>query len=277
MTKGKIRVDQVLVERGLAESRTLAQRMVMAGQVRAGGQLVHKSSETVAIDVILEVEGGPRYVSRAGEKLEAALDVFQISPEGRMCADVGSSTGGFTDCLLQHGAKRVYAIDVGKGQLHWKLRQDNRVAILENTNARYLEELPEAVSLISVDVSFISALRILAQAAKWLDAKGEVVVLVKPQFEAGPEKVGKGGIVRDPAVHKEVLEKAALGAAELELYTHGLIRSPVVGAKGNQEFLAWLRPRPGYVSIEELISSALSQDEMGPDHAYSGSKPRLEL
>jgi 23S rRNA (cytidine1920-2'-O)/16S rRNA (cytidine1409-2'-O)-methyltransferase len=234
--------------------------MVMAGQVRAGGELVHKSSEKVASDVILEVEGGPRYVSRAGEKLEASLDAFQISPEGRICADVGSSTGGFTDCLLQHGAQRVYAIDVGKGQLHWKLRQDDRVAILEDINARYLEELPEAVSLITVDVSFISALRILAQAAKWLGSQGEVIVLIKPQFEAGPEKVGKGGIVKDPAIHREVLEKLTQGASELELYTHGLTRSPVLGAKGNREYLAWLRLLPGNVSIEELINSVLLQD-----------------
>lgn len=264
MTRGKLRVDQLLVERGLAESRSLAQRLVMAGQVRAGGELVHKPSETVASDVVLEIEGGPRYVSRAGEKLEASLDAFRISPEGRICADVGSSTGGFTDCLLQHGAQRVYAIDVGKGQLHWKLRQDDRVAILEGTNARYLDELPEAVSLITVDVSFISALRILPQAAQWLNAQGEVIVLVKPQFEAGPEKVGKGGIVKDLAVHKEVLEKVTQGALELELHAHGLIRSPVRGAKGNQEYLAWLRPILGDVSTEELIDTVLPQEGEGP-------------
>ncbi len=257
MARSKLRIDQLLVERGLAESRTLAQRMVMAGQVRAGGELVHKSSEIVASDVILEVEGGPRYVSRAGEKLEAGLEAFHILPEGRICADVGSSTGGFTDCLLQQGAQRVYAIDVGKGQLHWKLRQDDRVAILEGTNARYLDELPEAVSLVTVDVSFISALRILAQAAKWLDAHGEIVVLVKPQFEAGPEKVGKGGIVKDPVVHMEVLEAITQGASDLGLFAHGLIRSPVLGAKGNQEYLAWLRPMQGDVSLEELIESVL--------------------
>ena len=226
MTPSKRRVDQLLVERGLAESRTIAQRMVMAGQVRAAGELVHKSSETVATDVILEVEGGPRYVSRAGEKLEAALDEFQISAAERICADVGSSTGGFTDCLLQRGAKRVYAIDVGKGQLHWKLRQDDRIAIMEDTNARYLNELPESVSLVTIDVSFISAAKVLAQAVKWLDEQGEMVVLIKPQFEAGRGKVGKGGIVKDPLIHQEVLEHFSQGASELGLYTHGLIRSP---------------------------------------------------
>ena len=265
MAKSKQRVDQLLVERGLAESRTLAQRMVMAGQVRAGGELVHKSSETVATDVLLEVEGGPRYVSRAGEKLEAALEAFTISPEDRICADVGSSTGGFTDCLLQRGAKRVYAIDVGKGQLHWKLRQDNRIAILEGTNARYLDELPEAVSLVTIDVSFISVIRILAQAPKWLDEHGEMVVLIKPQFEAGRGKVGKGGIVKDPLIHKEVLERVSQGASELGLYTHGLIRSPVLGAKGNQEYLAWLRLNQGEVPSEKLIESVLSAD--GEDEA----------
>ena len=260
MAKSKLRVDQLLVERGLAESRSMAQRLVMAGQVRAGGELVHKSSETVAVDEALEVEGNPPYVSRAGEKLEAALDAFQITTEGRICADVGSSTGGFTDCLLQRGAQRVYSIDVGKGQLHWKLRQDDRVVTMENTNARYLEELPEAVSLVTVDVSFISALLILAQSSKWLMGQGELIVLIKPQFEAGPENIGKGGIVKDPVVHKAVLEKITQGAQELELHTHGLIRSPVRGAKGNQEFLAWLRPLRGDASLEELISSVLPRN-----------------
>ncbi len=260
MTRSKRRVDQLLVERGLANSRTIAQRMVMAGQVRAGGELVHKSSETVASDVILEVKGGPRYVSRAGEKLEAALDAFQISPEDRICADVGSSTGGFTDCLLQRGAKHIYAIDVGKGQLHWKLRQDDRIAILEDTNARYLNELPEAVSLVTIDVSFISAVKILAQAVRWLDQQGEMVVLIKPQFEAGRGKVGKGGIVKDPLIHREVLELFSQGSSELGLYSHGLIRSPVLGAKGNQEYLTWLRPNRGEVSVEKLIESVLPAD-----------------
>ncbi len=271
MAKSKQRVDQLLVERGLAESRSLAQRMVMAGQVRAAGELVHKPSQTVALNATLEVEGGPKYVSRAGEKLQAGLQAFEIRPKARICADVGSSTGGFTDCLLQKGAQRVYAIDVGKGQLHWKLRQDARVTILENTNARYLDELPEAVSLITIDVSFISLLRILPQAAKWLEPQGEMVVLVKPQFEAGPEKVGKGGIVKDPAVHREVLEAITQGASELGLYTHGIIRSPVLGAKGNQEYLAWLRPVEGAASFEALIQSALLPD--GGEDSSGGDDP----
>ncbi len=260
MAKNKLRVDQLLVERGLAESRTRAQRLVMAGQVRVAGEMVHKPSATVASDAILEVEGAPRYVSRAGEKLEAGLKAFQIQPEGRICADVGSSTGGFTDCLLQQGAQRVYAIDVGRGQLHWKLRQDARVVVMEKTNARYLEELPESVSLVTIDVSFISALRILTQAAQWINSQGEIVVLIKPQFEAGPEQVGKGGIVSDPAVHKEVLKDLTEGASELGLYTHGLLRSPVLGTKGNQEYLAWLRPMQSGVPIEQLIESIFSSN-----------------
>ena len=255
MAKNKMRVDQLLVERGLAESRTLAQRLVMAGQVRVAGEMVHKPSASVASDATLEVEGSPKFVSRAGEKLEAALKEFQIRPKARNCADAGSSTGGFTDCLLQHGAQRVYAIDVGKGQLHWKLRQDERVVVLESTNARYLEGLPEAVSLVTIDVSFISALRILTQAAKWLEPEGDIVVLIKPQFEAGPEQVGKGGIVSDPEVRRAVLKALTKGASELGLYTHGLIPSPVLGAKGNQEYLAWLRPTGDGVPFEELVDS----------------------
>lgn len=260
MAKNKLRVDQLLVERGLAESRSSAQRLVMAGQVRVGGEMVHKPSATVASDAILEIEGGPRYVSRAGAKLEAGLDAFRILPEARICADVGASTGGFTDCLLQQGAQRVYAIDVGKGQLHWKLRQDPRVVVLENTNARYLESLAESVSLITIDVSFISALRILTQAASWLEAGGEIVVLIKPQFEAGPERVGKGGVVRDAEVQRDVLEAVTQGASEVGLFAHGLMQSPVLGTKGNQEYLAWLRLTQGSVPIENLIESIFSSN-----------------
>ncbi|MFQ5942179.1 MAG: TlyA family RNA methyltransferase [Anaerolineales bacterium] len=261
MAKNKLRVDRLLVERGLAESRALARRLVMAGQVRVAGEMVHKPSAMVAPDALLEVEDGPRFVSRAGAKLEAGLKKFRIHPASRICADVGSSTGGFTDCLLEHGAARVYAIDVGKGQLHWKLRQDERVVILEGTNARHLEELPESVSLITIDVSFISALVILKQARKWLDAEGEIIVLIKPQFEAGPERVGKGGIVSDPEVHRDVLRSLTDGAAELELYSYGLIRSPVLGAKGNQEYLAWLRPVPSDSPVDNLIEDLFSPNE----------------
>jgi len=261
MAKNKLRIDQLLVERGLAESRSLAQRLVMAGQVRVAGEMVHKPSAMVTSDANLEIKRRPRYVSRAGAKLAAGLEAFQIRPEARVCADVGSSTGGFTDCLLQQGAERVYAIDVGKGQLHWKLRQDPRVVIMENTNARYLEALAESVSLLTIDVSFISALRILTQAAGWLDTDGEIVVLIKPQFEAGPDRVGKGGIVRDPQTQREVLELVTRGASELGFFAHGIIRSPVLGTKGNQEYLAWLRFMEGELPIGTLIESLFPSNE----------------
>ena len=255
MAKDKLRVDQLLVDRGLAESRSLAQRLVMAGQVRVEGQMVHKPSSLVSPSASVEVERGPRYVSRAGEKLEGALIEFSIDPNQRICADVGSSTGGFTDCLLQHGAAKIYAIDVGKGQLHWKLRQDERIVIWEDTNARYLDELPEPVSLATIDVSFISVRHILPQTAQWLDAEGEIVVLIKPQFEAGPEQVGKGGIVKDEAVHMQVIQATLEAASEADLGAQALMRSPVLGAKGNREFLAHLRPMRGGRSVEELIDT----------------------
>lgn len=235
------RADLLLVERGLAESRSLAQRLVMGGQVWADEQLVHKPSTLLAPDVRLEVRQPPRYVSRGGEKLEAALQTFDIRPRGWICADVGASTGGFTDCLLQHGAAKVYAIDVGRGVLHWKLRNDPKVVVMERTNARQLHELPEALRLVTIDVAFISLDLILPRVASWLDRSGQIVALVKPQFEAGPAQVGKGGVVRDPAVHRKVVEHAMATAAALELQPRGLIRSPLLGPKGNVEFLLWLR------------------------------------
>jgi 23S rRNA (cytidine1920-2'-O)/16S rRNA (cytidine1409-2'-O)-methyltransferase len=182
----------------------------------------------------------PRYVSRGGEKLAAALQAFAIEVRGAVCADVGASTGGFTDCLLQAGAARVYAIDVGHGLLHWKLRADPRVVLMERTNARYLERLPEAVDFVSVDVSFISLRLILPAVRRWLKAGGQVVALVKPQFEAGREQVGRKGVVRDVEVHKQVLIRILGTARELGLGARGLIRSPLRGPKGNQEFLLWL-------------------------------------
>lgn len=236
----KQRADRLLVERGLAESRSLAQRLVMAGQVWADEQLVHKPSARLAPDVRLEVRQLPRYVSRGGGKLEAALQSFAIKPQGWTCADVGASTGGFTDCLLQHGAARVYAIDVGHGVLHWKLRNDPRVVVMERTNARNLEQLPEKAQLVTIDVSFISLDLILPRAASWLDQPGQIVALIKPQFEAGPAQVGKGGVVRDPTVHRQVVEHTLGSAKALSLLPRGLIRSPLQGPKGNVEFLLWL-------------------------------------
>ena len=243
----KIRLDALLVERGLAESRTLAQRLIMAGQVRVNGQVVLKPAAAQDPEAALEVDRGPRYVSRGGEKLEAALQAFRPQVAGRACADVGASTGGFTDCLLQHGAAKVYAVDVGQGILEWKLRQDPRVVVMEGTNARFLERLPEPVSLVTIDASFISLKVLLPVVQGWLEAgageviAGDVIALIKPQFEAGRQVVARGkGVVRDPAVHRQVLGEV-LAAARQEGYgPRGLIRSPLVGPKGNVEFLLYL-------------------------------------
>jgi 23S rRNA (cytidine1920-2'-O)/16S rRNA (cytidine1409-2'-O)-methyltransferase len=255
--KGKIRIDLLLVERGLAESRAQAQRLVMAGQVRVAGQLVHKASEAFPASAQIEVERGPRFVSRGGEKLAAALLAFGLDVHGRICADVGASTGGFTDCLLQYGAARVYAIDVGQGILHWKLLQDPRVVAMEGTNARNVERLPEAISLATVDVSFISLKVLLPVIARWFDAtRGEVVALIKPQFEAGRQAVARGqGVIRDSEIHRQVLFEV-LGDAQGQGYApRGLLRSPLLGPKGNVEFLALLIvPAEEKVDLDVLIS-----------------------
>jgi 23S rRNA (cytidine1920-2'-O)/16S rRNA (cytidine1409-2'-O)-methyltransferase len=233
----KIRIDHLLVEKGLLETRSLAQRMVMAGRVRIDGQVVFKPGHKVPVHAAISIDTGETFVSRGGDKLAAALDTFDISVEGLICADVGASTGGFTDCLLQKGASRVYSIDVGYGQLHWRLRNDSRVVVMERTNARYLESLDEYVSLTTIDVSFISLRLILEAAVKWMHENRLVVALIKPQFEAGREAVGKGGVVRDNEVHKQVILKVIDDAAALSLYPMGLIRSPLKGPKGNIEFL----------------------------------------
>jgi 23S rRNA (cytidine1920-2'-O)/16S rRNA (cytidine1409-2'-O)-methyltransferase len=243
------RADVLLVQRGLVESRNLAQRLIMAGQVRANDVVVSKPSSKVALDAALSVDSGPKYVSRGGEKLEAALDTFSVDPSAWICADAGASTGGFSDCLLQRGASKIYAIDVGKGILHWKLRQDPRVVVMEKTNARHLDELPEPVDLVVVDVSFISLEIILPVIQGWLSPTGMIVALIKPQFEAGRAEAAKGaGVIRDPAVHRRVLEQNLERAAALGLLAFGLIRSPIKGPKGNIEFLMGLQkgpPQPG--------------------------------
>ncbi|MEN8240744.1 MAG: TlyA family RNA methyltransferase [Chloroflexota bacterium] len=253
----KERIDVLLVESGLVESRSLAQRLVMAGQVRANGQLIPKPSMQVAKDVSLEIQHGPQFVSRGGDKLEGAFEVFSLDVSGQVCVDVGASTGGFTDCLLQHGAARVYAIDVGKGILHWKIRQDPRVVVMEATNARHVEELPESVSFVTVDASFISLKILLPVIKKWFgEGGGRVLALVKPQFEAGREQASKGkGVIKDPKVHRAVL-KEILGFAETQgLSVLGLERSPLKGPKGNVEFLAYLRsPGKASSSLSRIIS-----------------------
>jgi 23S rRNA (cytidine1920-2'-O)/16S rRNA (cytidine1409-2'-O)-methyltransferase len=237
----KIRIDRLLVERGLAESRSKAQRLVMAGVVRAEGQVVHKASQRFAANTELEVERGPRFVSRGGEKLDAALQIFPIRVNDAVCADVGASTGGFSDCLLQSGAKRIYAIDVGYGLLHWKLRNDPRVVLMERTNARHLERLPEEVDLVTIDASFISLRLLLPAIQGWMKDEGDLLALVKPQFEAGRENVGKGGVVRDPAVHQAVVRRVLGYAEDNDLPPRGVMRSPLTGPKGNVEFFLWSR------------------------------------
>jgi len=243
-----VRIDELLVERGLAPTRQRARALVLAGLVVAGDRRVDKPGQRVdpASEVRLKGEPCP-YVSRGGLKLEAGLRAFGIRPEGRVCADVGASTGGFTDCLLQHGARRVYAIDVGYGQLAWKLRQDPRVMSLERQNVRTLpaDAVPEPVDLAVVDTSFISLALVLPRVWDLIRPGGEVVALVKPQFEVGREHVGKGGVVRDPELRRQALERVLDTARRIGYGVLSTMESPVPGAKkGNVEFLAHLR-RPG--------------------------------
>ena len=244
----KIRLDVLLTEKGLQESRQKAQATIMSGLVYVAGQRVDKPGTAVDPDAEIEIRGNTlRYVSRGGLKLEKAMAVWPIALSGMVCMDVGASTGGFTDCMLQNGAAKVYAVDVGYGQLAWSLRSDERVVCLERTNARYLshEIIPEEPDFSSVDVSFISLKLILPSIAGVLKDGGEVVCLVKPQFEAGKEKVGKKGVVRDPAVHLEVLERFLEHASESGFTVLDLAYSPVRGPEGNIEYLGWLRKGRG--------------------------------
>jgi 23S rRNA (cytidine1920-2'-O)/16S rRNA (cytidine1409-2'-O)-methyltransferase len=250
----------MLVERGLAESRSLAQRLVMAGQVRADDQVVDKPSIKVDEDVVLTVDRGPRFVSRGGEKLQAAFDAFDLDVTGLICADLGASTGGFTDCLLQHGAAKVYAIDVGQGILHWKLRNDPRVVVMEGTNARYLEKLPESVQFVTVDASFISLKNLLPVIKGW--GSKQLLILIKPQFEAGRKEVARGkGVVRDTEIHRRVLLDVLGFSRDNNYQVKGLARSPVLGPKGNVEFLGWLginsNESAADLSLDKLVSTVI--------------------
>jgi 23S rRNA (cytidine1920-2'-O)/16S rRNA (cytidine1409-2'-O)-methyltransferase len=244
MVKGK-RIDQLLIDNGLMSSLDQARASIIAGEVYANGQLVVNPSEQVAEDADLRLQEGSRYVSRGGEKLKGALDAFGLDLRGIVCADVGASTGGFTDCLLQAGSRRVYAIDVGYGILDWKLRNDKRVIVMERTNARYLEQLPEEVDLVTIDVSFISIKKILPAARQWLkSATGQMLVLIKPQFEASRAEAACGkGVITDPEIHKRVIEEVIRAGTELGLQTAGLIPSPLLGPDGNREFLVWFKLR----------------------------------
>ena len=235
----RLRLDKLVVERGLAVSREKAQALILAGQIQVNGQAATKAGAAVPADARLELVGQPlRYSSRGGLKLEGALADLGVDPTGKVCLDIGASTGGFTDCLLQHGAARVYAVDVGKGQLDWKLRQDKRVVVRESLNARYLkpDDLGEPVDLVTMDVAFISVEKILPAAAACARPGAVFLVLVKPQFELTRRQVGKGGIVRDPALHREAVEKVRRAAAALGLEEIDVRESRLPGAEGNREF-----------------------------------------
>ncbi len=237
-TPQKQRLDVALLERNLAESREKAQALILAGKVRVDGQKADKPGRSVAAEAHIEVDQPLKYVSRGGLKLEAALVDFNVRVQGRVCIDVGTSTGGFTDCLLQNGAARVHAVDTGAGQIAWRLRNDPRVVLHERVNARHLrfDEIRELADLIVCDVSFISVTLLIPALATLLAPDGDWIILVKPQFEVGRELVGKGGIVRDPAAHRMACDKVA-GALEMAGFSSVLIASPILGAEGNREFL----------------------------------------
>jgi 23S rRNA (cytidine1920-2'-O)/16S rRNA (cytidine1409-2'-O)-methyltransferase len=236
----KERLDRLLVTRGLAETRAKAQSLILAGQVFSGQQRLDKAGQLVPIDVELTIREPMPFVSRGGLKLAAALDHFSVEVAGKICLDIGASTGGFTDCMLQRGAARVVAIDVGRGQLDWKLRQDSRVESRESVNARYLSpaDFADRFDLVTADVSFISLTKILPIVPPLLRAPAVVITLIKPQFEVGREEVGKGGIVRDEAAQRRVVEEIKSFAAGLGMRPRGVIDSPILGADGNREFLA---------------------------------------
>ncbi len=241
--QARIRLDQLLVARGLARSRAEAQALVLAGAVRLGDEgnaRVLKPGQLVDEATSVSLAEGPRWASRGGEKLAAALDAFGVDPSGRVCMDAGASTGGFTDVLLERGAVRVYAVDVGRGQLVDRLRRDPRVVVMDRTNLRTLDALPEPVALATLDLSFISLGLVLPAVHRLLAHGGRAVALVKPQFEAGRDAVPRGGVVRDPAVHRSVLLAVADSARAAGFAPHGLIRSPITGGEGNTEFLALL-------------------------------------
>jgi len=243
----KQRLDRLLVENGMAPSRQRAQAMIMAGKVLVNNRPVDKAGFLVGRNDGIELKGKDiPYVSRGGVKLEGALQSFALSPAGLVCLDVGASTGGFTDCLLQKGAARVYAVDVGYGQLAWKLRQDPRVAVIERTNIRHMQTdaIPEPVDLATIDVSFISLKIVVPAVAEFLKNKARILALIKPQFEVGKDQVGKGGVVRDATLHTRVIQGLTAFFAELGFLSQSVIPSPILGPKGNREFFILLQHRP---------------------------------
>lgn len=262
----KERLDVLLVQQGYATSREKAKAIIMAGQVYVDGQKEDKAGSMFKEEAKIEVRGNTlKYVSRGGLKLEKAMSHFAVTLEGKVCMDVGASTGGFTDCMLQNGAVKVYSVDVGHGQLDWKLRNDPRVVCMEKTNIRYVtpEDIEEPVDFSSIDVSFISLTKVLLPVRNLLSQDGQIVCLIKPQFEAGREKVGKKGVVRDPAVHKEVIEKVIVFAKEQYLQPLALDFSPIKGPEGNIEYLLYLQKKPegtemtdGDMDVDAVVGQA---------------------
>jgi 23S rRNA (cytidine1920-2'-O)/16S rRNA (cytidine1409-2'-O)-methyltransferase len=257
----KERLDIQLVERGLCPSRALAQKMIMAGAVRVNGEPRYKPAEMVSQAAEIRLEAGPRFVSRGGEKLQAALDAFKPPIKDTVCADVGASTGGFTDCLLQAGAAKVYAIDVGYGQIALKLRNDERVILMERTNARFVDTLPELIDIAVIDASFISLRILLPVVHGWLKAgSGDIVALVKPQFEAGQKTTGRGkGVILDENIHQDVVRSILEFSVSIGLAPVGLIYSPLTGPKGNHEFLIQLvNQADRAVNIQKLMEGCFT-------------------
>lgn len=258
----KERIDKLLVVRGLAETRAKARALIMAGEVRVNGERVDKAGTMINEAHEITVDQPLPYVGRGGFKLAGALTHFQINVDGLVCADVGACTGGFTDVLLQNGAESVYAIDVGYGQLDWKLRQDSRVKVMERTNARYVEQLPELIDFVCIDVSFISLKIILPVVAGWLSPNGQVIALIKPQFEAGKGQVGKGGVIRDKAVRQQVLDDLLPWIDRQAWTIGGLTSSTIQGSDGNIEYLVWLRRGApvGKQAVDAFIAVVMEEE-----------------
>jgi 23S rRNA (cytidine1920-2'-O)/16S rRNA (cytidine1409-2'-O)-methyltransferase len=243
--KKKARADQTLVERGLFDSRERAQRAIMAGEVRVGEELIAKPAAMIDLDAQISIAESPQFVSRGAVKLSGALDFFKIDARNKIALDIGASTGGFTDCLLQRSAAKVFAVDVGRGQLAWKIRNDPRVVVLEKLNARFLsrDQIPELVDLCVIDVSFISLTLILPRAFELITPDGVILALIKPQFELERKDVGRGGIVRDPALHEKAQQKIVKFVEEADYRVVGLVPSTITGTDGNQEFFICIQKR----------------------------------
>ena len=279
----KIRLDQYLVQHGLIQSRERAKALIMSGVVFVNEQKVDKAGEMIKEDAKVEVRGHDiGYVSRGGLKLEKAMQCFPLTPKGKVCMDIGASTGGFTDCMLQNGAVKVYSVDVGHGQLDWKLRNDPRVVCMERTNIRYVvpEDIEERPSFVSIDVSFISLTKVLLPVRNLMEENGEIAALIKPQFEAGREKVGKKGVVRDPAVHKEVIEMVISYAKSISFGVRHLEFSPIKGPEGNIEYLLYLhKPEQASeetVTGEEALAKAEKECPVSPEQVVEEAHRELD-